>query len=129
MILSFTADMPLWLTSTIFGLIALSLYCAVAFVHRIYFSPLRNVPGPKLAIATSWQVVHIALGVPREQTVLTTVTRFETYHDLVQGGGKRWPWRLSEMYDKYGMFKAGNDNRKGLLAHCGKQRPCRSSQP
>ncbi|KAH8893094.1 cytochrome P450 [Thozetella sp. PMI_491] len=54
-------------------------YAVVIAVKRIYFSPLSNIPGPKLAAATLW---------------------YEFYWDVIQPG--LMMWRIQDMHRKYG---------------------------
>lgn len=52
-------------------------------IYRIFFSPISNVPGSKLAAATGW---------------------VETYHDVLRGG--QFIFKIQEWHEKYGMFDA-----------------------
>ncbi|KAF2269775.1 putative P450 monooxygenase [Lojkania enalia] len=54
-------------------------YLVVLGIHRVYFDPLHNFPGPKLAAAT--QI-------------------YEFYYDFIKGG--QYTWRIREMHEKYG---------------------------
>ncbi|KAL6718220.1 hypothetical protein ACLMJK_004308 [Lecanora helva] len=57
----------------------LTLYSTYLFVTRISLSPLRHIPGPKLAIFSFW---------------------YEFYYDVVLHG--RYTWKIAELHDKYG---------------------------
>lgn len=61
------------------GVIGLLNYLVVKTVYRIYFHPLRKIPGPKLAAAT-----HLV----------------EFYYDVVKGG--MYLWEIEKMHEKYG---------------------------
>ena len=77
----FTFDMPAWLIYVAVFVTVLCVYGIALVGHRVYFSPLSHIPGPKLAAATSW---------------------YEVYYDLVKG--RQFPWRIREMHAKYGMY-------------------------
>lgn len=49
------------------------------FVKHLYFHPLRNVPGPKLAAATGW---------------------YEFYYDIIRGGA--YSHQYPKFHKKYG---------------------------
>jgi hypothetical protein len=51
----------LGICTTVLLAVALIYVCTTA-IHRIYFHPLRNVPGPLLAAVTDWYAVYIARG-------------------------------------------------------------------
>ena len=55
------------------------LYATVVVIRRLYFSPLSNFPGPKLAAATLW---------------------YEFFWDVVNPGFMIW--RIQDMHRKYG---------------------------
>lgn len=57
------------------------LYWISKTIYNLYFHPLRNFPGPKLA----------AIG-----------CEYEFYHDVVKDG--RYLWKMEEMHRKYGQF-------------------------
>lgn len=54
-------------------------------IYRLFFHPLANVPGPRLAAAT-WL--------------------YEIYYDLVQGG--QFVFQLRKLHEKYGTCSAGS---------------------
>ncbi|GAB1206208.1 hypothetical protein APSETT445_004890 [Aspergillus pseudonomiae] len=73
--MGFKMDLPrLWLTLT--GLIS---YLIANSIYRLYFHPLRNIPGPKLAAVT-----HM----------------YEWYYDLCLGG--RYLFEIERMHERYG---------------------------
>lgn len=47
--------------------------------YRLYFSPLANFPGPKLAALTLW---------------------YEFYYDVIKRG--RYTWKIKELHKTYG---------------------------
>lgn len=52
-------------------------------VYRLYFSPLAEFPGPRLAALTLW---------------------YEFYYDVVKRG--RYTWKIMEMHAQYGELDA-----------------------
>ncbi|TIC93610.1 Trichodiene oxygenase [Colletotrichum higginsianum] len=64
-----------------FGVAALlgCLYALAHVVYRLYLSPLRNFPGPKLAAATLW---------------------YEFYYDVVRGG--QYSFHIAKLHEAYG---------------------------
>lgn len=72
----------LWLI-TVFGGIGFSVFIVARTIYRLYFHPLRKIPGPKLAAATH---------------------SVEFYYDVVLGG--KFCWKLAEMHRKYGMWNS-----------------------
>ena len=72
--------MPSW-SSIVVGLSTLQLaYVIYAVVGRILLSPLRKIPGPKLAALTSW---------------------YEFYFDVIQPG--RFVWKIKDLHKEYGL--------------------------
>jgi hypothetical protein len=70
----------------LFSLLALSgtavlLYTICLVIWRLFFSPLRKFPGPKLAAATLW---------------------YEFYFDIVKEG--KYIWEIERMHKIYGEF-------------------------
>ena len=71
--------MPSW-TNIVIGFITLQLaYTIYTVITRIFLSPLRHIPGPKLAALTSW---------------------YEFYFDAIQQG--KFVWKIKELHSKYG---------------------------
>lgn len=71
--------MPSW-KHIVVSLITLQLaFTIYTLISRILLSPLRNIPGPKLAALTSW---------------------YEFYFDAIQQG--RFVWKIKELHSKYG---------------------------
>lgn len=48
---------------------------------RLFLSPLKTFPGPKLAALTLW---------------------YEFYYDIVKSGGGNYVWEIEKMHKKYG---------------------------
>lgn len=72
--------MPSW-TDIVVGLFTLQLaYTIYVVVSRLFLSPLRNIPGPKLAAVTSW---------------------YEFYFDVIQQG--RFVWKVKDLHLEYGL--------------------------
>jgi hypothetical protein len=67
-----------WLIQVLGGVSLLS-FVVIRTIYRVYFHPLRKIPGPKLAAAT-----HLV----------------EFYYDVVLGG--KFCWKLQKMHEKYG---------------------------
>jgi hypothetical protein len=60
-----------------------ALYLLTRSVYRLYFHPLANVPGPKLAALTSWH---------------------EGWYDCFENGGGQHAFKMREMHDIYGKY-------------------------
>lgn len=60
-------------------LLAWLLYFLGLSLHRLYFSPLSHIPGPRLAALTSW---------------------YEAYYEIVLGG--QYSFQIDKLHDKYG---------------------------
>ena len=54
-------------------------YALITIVHRLYFSPLANFPGPKIAAVTGW---------------------YEFYFDIVKRG--KYIYKIEKMHHRYG---------------------------
>ena len=52
-------------------------------VYRLYLSPLAAFPGPRLAAATQY---------------------YETYYDVISGGGGNFTQHIKKMHEEYGML-------------------------
>jgi cytochrome P450 len=71
---------PNWIHIVIVGIIIFLKARAIGLVlYRLYWSPLRKYPGPKLAAITGY---------------------YETYYSIVKGG--QWPFEIQRMHEKYG---------------------------
>lgn len=68
-----------WAELAIVGLLSYACYCLAIVIYRIFFHPLANFPGPKLAACTLW---------------------YEFYYDAMLGG--QWVWEIQRMHNKYG---------------------------
>lgn len=64
------------------ALIAFLAYTVALAVYRLYLSPLAKFPGPKLAALSQY---------------------YETYYELISGGGGNFTRRIKKMHDTYGM--------------------------
>lgn len=56
-------------------------YCTVIVLHRLFFSPIAAIPGPKLAAATQW---------------------YETYYEIFYNGGGQFTKHIRNLHEKYG---------------------------
>ena len=68
-----------WLGLIVYLILAKLFYNAVLAIYRIYFHPLRNVPGSKLAVVSYWH---------------------ETFYDVFRG--HQYVWKIKEMHEQYG---------------------------
>ncbi|ODM21992.1 hypothetical protein SI65_02836 [Aspergillus cristatus] len=66
-----------WLVAI--AVLSLSLYSVALVVYRLFFSPIRRFPGPRLAAATFW---------------------YEFYYDVVLGG--QYTFHIARLHEKYG---------------------------
>lgn len=69
----------LWITTL--GVTSFILYVTTLAVYRLYLSPLSKFPGPKLAGLTQW---------------------YETYYELVKGGGGQFLFEYRKWHEQYG---------------------------
>lgn len=58
-------------------------YLTLRTIYRLYFHPLRKIPGPRLAAAT-----HLV----------------EFYYDVVKGG--KYIWEVEKMHEIYGWYSS-----------------------
>ncbi|KAL4867993.1 hypothetical protein BDV12DRAFT_186272 [Aspergillus spectabilis] len=56
-------------------------YGVLLALHRLYLSPLRKFPGPKLAAATQW---------------------YETYYEMIYQGGGMFTKKIRKLHEEYG---------------------------
>lgn len=68
-------------SSLVFAAVAYSLYCVATVLYRLHWHPLSSIPGPKLAAATQW---------------------YETYFEIIAGGGGSFTKHIKKLHDKYG---------------------------
>ncbi|OJJ83618.1 cytochrome P450 [Aspergillus glaucus CBS 516.65] len=68
---------PGWLAAI--AVLSVSLYSVALVVYRLFFSPIRRFPGPRLAAATFW---------------------YEFYYDVVLGG--QYTFHIARLHEKYG---------------------------
>ncbi|KAJ8130051.1 hypothetical protein O1611_g3581 [Lasiodiplodia mahajangana] len=68
-----------YLTLITFSIGVWALYATSLIIYRLYFSPIAQIPGSKLAAATAW---------------------YETYFDVVQGG--QFVFKIEQWHQKYG---------------------------
>lgn len=59
--------------------LALVIYCLITCIYRLYFSPIAEFPGPKLAALTFW---------------------YEGYWDILRQG--RYTWKIQDLHRQYG---------------------------
>ncbi|KAI0536737.1 cytochrome P450 [Xylaria digitata] len=71
-----------WLAYAAVGLVAILIVRGVYLVtYRLYFDPLAEFPGPRLAAATHW---------------------YEAYYDIFSQGGGQWTFQIRRLHEKYG---------------------------
>jgi hypothetical protein len=63
--------------------ILFAVYAIILAVYRLYLSPIAKIPGPKLAALTQY---------------------YETYYELISGGGGNFTRRIQKMHKDYGML-------------------------
>jgi hypothetical protein len=61
------------------------LYVLYVSICRLFFHPLRYVPGPKLAALTQW---------------------VETYYECFKSPGGQFMWEYQKWHEKYGRLRA-----------------------
>lgn len=61
------------------AILILPLYLVALSMHRLYFSPLSHIPGPRLAALTKW---------------------YEAYYEIVLSG--RYSFHIDHLHDIYG---------------------------
>lgn len=61
-------------------LFCISIYGISLVIHRLWYSPISHIPGPKLAAATGW---------------------YQAYYTVVHYG--RWCFKVKELHERYGM--------------------------
>lgn len=76
-----------WIVTTI---VALNVYIVAVAVYRIFFSPLANIPGPKLAALSGW---------------------YETYYELFHSFGGQFTFHIQELHKQYGVIVFRDSNR------------------
>ncbi|KAJ6028402.1 Cytochrome P450 [Penicillium herquei] len=64
-----------------YATLGISCYLSALIIYRLYVSPLRHFPGPKLAAATQW---------------------YETYYEMVYHGGGMFTKHIKQLHEKYG---------------------------
>ncbi|KAI4962195.1 hypothetical protein J4E86_001227 [Alternaria arbusti] len=72
----------------------LTLYVLYVSIYRLYFHPLRSVPGPRLAALTQW---------------------VETYYECFKAPGGQFMWEYQKWHEKYGM--STRFRKRLLFAH------------
>ena len=72
--------LTMFLSATFFvALVAFAVYRLAIICYRVFFHPLRQIPGPKIAAIT---------------------TLYESYHDLIKGG--QFSIKVRELHRQYG---------------------------
>lgn len=77
------------------ALAAWILYGAALAICRLYFSPISHIPGPKLAAMTQY---------------------YESYYDLIVGGGGNFTRQIKKMHDEYGTIHSLRVGQTGLTS-------------
>ncbi|KAI5925079.1 cytochrome P450 [Camillea tinctor] len=70
-----------WTQSAIAAGVSLFLYVVTLSIYRLFFHPLRNIPGPRLAALTQW---------------------VETYYECFKSPGGQFIWKYREWHEQYG---------------------------
>lgn len=74
-------NLPSWPTTAGYVFVAGLAYYVSLVVYRLYVSPLRKFPGPKLAAATQW---------------------YETYYEMIYNGGGMFTKQIKKLHEEYG---------------------------
>ena len=79
---TFLSELPPRSAIAAYAVVAYVLYCGGIVLYRLFLSPLRKFPGPKLAAATQW---------------------YETYYEMFYKGGGMFTKHIKRLHDQYGM--------------------------
>ncbi|KAI1497820.1 cytochrome P450 [Biscogniauxia marginata] len=67
--------------ATLAAFVSFVLYTIIISIYRLFFHPLRNVPGPRLAALTQW---------------------VETYYECFKSPGGQFMWEYRKWHEQYG---------------------------